>query len=357
MQNIYDHLDNTLSLDKSQEKLIEKMHDIEESLSSNNSWLNFFQGKKQPIFGLYIWGSVGTGKTTLSKAWYEALTISKQYIHYQNLMMNIHKMLHNYNSQMNAYNLGIEVAKNIAQESKIIFIDEFEITDITDVYLIYHIFKSLKNDGVFIVLTTNYKPSTIYSGGIHRDRTNSLIDFINNNFEIYNLDSNFDYRNNFISSTNRIMRTDDMESKLTIILNNLNITQLRPFRLDIFGRKLTFTTVQDKILLTSFHEMFVSNLGYSDFVEIGKYFDIVIIKSVSKIANEETDKLVRCINFIDNLYLNKVLLFLFSYHNISEIYQGQKRIKDWNRALSRISEMGSVEYLNKSKYCHYVNSK
>ena len=354
---MYANLDNSISLDPSQEKLIEKLLLIEDCLSKN-SVLHFFQRKKKrEILGLYIWGGAGTGKTILSKAWYDSLTISKKYIHYQHFMMDIHKILHYYNKQMNAAELAIEVAKNISQESKIIFIDEFEIQDITDAHLIYNIFQSLINSGVFIVLTTNYQPRNIYWGGIHRDRVNSLINFINTSFEIYNLDSDCDYRNNFISNIDRIMHMDDIKTKLAAILNNLNIQRLGPLRLDVLGRGVILRTAQDKLLLTSFDEMFINKLGYSDFVAIGQYFDIVILRSVRKIANEETDVIVRFISFIDNLYLNKVLLFLFFYQDMSAIYEGSKRIQGWDRALSRISEMASVDYLNKSKYWYYVNSE
>ena len=79
-------------LDKKQKEIADSCKEIallisQENLADKIKRMFFVQNKKPR--GIYLHGSVGTGKTTLMKIFYDAVTTSKEIIHYQTFMQDV----------------------------------------------------------------------------------------------------------------------------------------------------------------------------------------------------------------------------------------------------------------------------
>ena len=85
-------------------------------------------------------------------------------------------------------------AINLAKETEVLCFDEFFVEDIGDAMLLARFMEKLFHLPVSLVATSNTLPDDLYKNGLHRNRFLPAIKAINDNCEVYELDSNQDYR-------------------------------------------------------------------------------------------------------------------------------------------------------------------
>jgi len=277
---------------------------------------------------------------------YAQINVSKQIVHFQKFMQEIHNKLHKL-KDISEKKIIKQLAQDISKKHHLLCIDEFEINDISDAMIIMHLFEHLRQNDTTIFLTTNTKPNNLYKDGIQRDSFLPFIDFVCNNFHNLDLDSPTDYRYNMIQDQQRIfMPSDDHSLKeIETIKNNLSLEKtLGERKSELLGRFISFKTATNNTVFTNFNELFQRNLGYNDYVHLTQHYEIFIVENIRKIKDSETDIITRFINFIDNAYYNKALLFLTSDYSIDEIYESGPKIKEFQRTISRIYEMNTKKY-------------
>lgn len=163
--------------------------------------------------GLYLYGSVGTGKSMLMKLFYELSPVNenlKRRIHFHEFMQEIHESIHTYklNHYKSPNNLSesihknyysendaiVEVSKNIAKSYTLLCLDEFQVTDIADAIIMSNIFEILFKFGTIIVSTSNQSPNDLYSNGLNRHIFLPFISLLTRWCKVLDIDSKIDYR-------------------------------------------------------------------------------------------------------------------------------------------------------------------
>ncbi|RTK92401.1 MAG: cell division protein ZapE [Rickettsiales bacterium] len=304
--------------------------------------------KQNVIKSIYLHGLVGRGKTMLMKKFFENVKVSKEIIHYQKFMFNVHQQMHLLNN-IPSDQIVQNLAHDIAKKAQVICLDEFEIKDITDAMIIMNLVKYLLDEGVLIFITTNTIPDNLYKDGLQRESFLPFIDLIKSKFQILDLDSATDYRYSNKTFEKRILSPRTVENEATF--NNIKAqfqgeSTLVPVTLKLFGRELFFATCHHNILFTNFTELFERDVSYADYIKITEHFSIIIVENVKKIDESDTNIATRFINFIDNAYFNKVLLFMQVECRLTEIYQKGFKTNEFKRTLSRLNEMNSAQYIN-----------
>ncbi|MEA0970864.1 putative ZapE-like AFG1-like ATPase C-terminal domain protein [Candidatus Megaera venefica] len=147
---------------------------------------------------------------------------------------------------------------------------------------------------------------------------------------------------------NRILYPADR--KTNAIIDKIKIglcdkEELTEVNVNLFGRTLSFPQGHKNTLITNFKELFERSIGYADYVNLTEQFKIIVVESVRRINEDETDIATRFINFIDNAYFNKVVLFMEIECLPEEIYPFSKKKGEFIRTVSRLAEMNSDEYL------------
>ena len=188
---------------------------------------------------------------------------------------------------------------------------------------------------------------------MQREQFLPFIDIVNKQFLVFPLDTNHDYRLDRIGSIeHRILyplskevkeQMEDAKNKLT------GNGQYKPCKLKIFGRDLVLPFAHKSVLVTNFDDLCRQNLSSSDFIAIAKNFNIIIMENVPIINKDETDVIIRFINFVDNVYFQKVLLFMSLEASPEHIYPKGQRVQEFQRTVSRLIEINSHEYLMGSK--------
>ncbi len=331
--------------DEKQLPIIEKLKKVAGQINNKPLFRLFPDtvGKK----GIYLYGNVGNGKTLLMQQFYQILSINKLLTHYQQFMQSIHKDIHQFQDKsVSTHNIIKKIAALYAQEFSVICIDEFEIKDITDAMIIGPLLLELIKHKIFIFITSNTRPDNLYRDGLQRQSFLPIIKEIHQQFEVMHLNSNHDYRLDKIieSSYNRILYPMNHDNKLIIqqiIADLTKNTVLAPVNLEVFGRTISFRTANQKILVTDFEELFVQQFGYADYVNICQKFSIIVIENIPIIESNNTDLAIRFINFIDNAYFYKIVLFMLLETEPAKLYQNGHRSNEFKRTISRLHEMNS----------------
>jgi cell division protein ZapE len=345
------YIPDSVILDNQQEELLEVLEGLSKKINKKSFFHKLF--KSQKYSGVYLWGSVGRGKTVLFRAFYDSLKVEKKiFYHYQSFARYLHEEAHKYFlSGKKDYVKAL--AEKLSKSYEVIIIDELEIRDITDAMLIQRIVQILIDNGTFIGFTSNIKPDNLYLDGLQRELFLGFINQVNSEFLLLNLDSSIDYRFRKISDGKSIILDEKSESN-DIYFDQLvnSLTHNKDFRKDeinLFGRKVEFARVFRKILYLEISEIIEQELSYNDFLAISEKYDAVILLADKKIQND-SNHAIRFINFIDNIYANKLLFIAYFCSRVGEFCESLKYEAQFKRAASRIAEMNSADYINQSKY-------
>lgn len=300
--------------------------------------------------GIYLHGSVGRGKTMLMQKFYDQVTVSKEIIHFQKFMRMVHEKMHHL-QKASADRVVQDLALEIASRASVVCMDEFEIKDISDAMIIQRLFRHLSKHGVFIFLTTNTLPDNLYKDGLQRESFMPFIAMVKKNFTILHLDTEKDYRFDSVAKIEeRVLFPASSKTKIQLekIKHDLcDEEELSPAVVKLFGRKIEFQSAHQNSLFTNFTELFRRDFGYADYVAICEKFQIIVLEDVQAISEDETDIITRFINFIDNAYFYRVLLFTELAVPPPQIYPKGKRTDEFVRTISRLNEMNMQDYLKK----------
>lgn len=342
----------TITLDEKQTALLEELKQISVELNKPKGLFKFFS-KNDFKSGVYLFGPVGTGKTMLMNSFFESVNVSKIILHYQNFMQEVHTEMHKLQIK-NTNDIIPKIAKQYAGKIKLLGVDEFEIKDITDAMIIGRLFDELIKQNIFIFITSNTIPDNLYKDGLQRESFLPFIKKINNEFYIKYLDNQHDYRFDKALHVKgeRILYplNSNNQNKIKEIITDISDNKFVAENIKVLGREISFQKVHKKILITDYNELFLRNLSYIDYVNICQYFNVIIVQDIQIIPPEDTNTIIRFINFIDNAYFYKILLFMTLQTNPNKIYQGSARANEFKRTISRLNEMNSENYLLDSNF-------
>ncbi len=309
-------------------------------------WLN---SKKKNIFsnskkkqGFYLYGKVGTGKTFLLNLFYQNSKVGKK-IHFNNLMIEIHKVVKNSNDK----DMAIEsYVKNISTKFKLIFIDEMHIFNIVDALIIKKIFFLFSKHKVFIIISSNFQPDDLYKGGLQRNDFLPFIELIKKNFSIVNIDINTDYRRQTLNQSKTYFTpiNRETEDEFTKLFNRfVDDTHLTTIVVKSNSREITFSSCTSNILLTDFKKLCEENLSHQDYINISKKFNLIFLKNVPELNQQNKDACRRFISLIDMLYENKCSIVILASKPISSLNKIDNLNEEFKRTASRLYQMTIVQ--------------
>ncbi|KAG0259577.1 hypothetical protein BG011_002562 [Mortierella polycephala] len=313
--------------------------------------------------GLYLHGNVGTGKTMLMDLFYNTLArTDKRRVHFHNFMLHLHGRLHQLKTTTHKHKDPIPfLADSLAMESRVLCLDEFQVTDIVDAMLLRRLLEELVvNRGVVLVTTSNRHPSELYKNGIQRESFLPGIAVLEENCVVKCLDGGIDYRREkktffktakpmdkgkLASSSSSLPSASEAGAPMTLVDEKRFFWPLGPNtqqevneyfkkirnghpvqekRMEFLGRELILPHSAGNIAMCSFDDLCAKSLSAADYLCLAESIDTLILTNIPKLkpTTLHRNETRRMITLIDALYECQVKLVCSADGPISEIFGG-----------------------------------
>ena len=331
----------------------------EYQLSRKSSALGWLFGRRrtaEPPKGLYVWGSVGRGKTMLMDLFYDVVPVAlKRRVHFHAFMADVHSRVHAWRQQKKLGQAKGEdpispMADALAAGAWLLCFDEFAVTDIADAMILGRLFTALFERGVVVVATSNVEPARLYEGGLNRALFTPFIGMIERRMNVMRLDSRTDFRLEKLAGAPVYHVPADEAASQALGRAFKALTghdHGRPLALDIGGRELIIPEASNNVARFRFHDLCEVPLGPSDFLTIAQEFHTVIIDSIPVMGFEKRNEARRFIWLIDALYDMHVKVIASAEAEPTGLYTAPdgREVFEFERTASRLIEMRSTDYL------------
>ena len=301
---------------------------------------------RKPIQGLYLWGTVGVGKTFLLDAFYQCLPVKKMRLHFHAFMREIHQKLKEHQGQKNPLQ---KIAKEIADKVLVICFDEFFVSNIADAMILGELFKALFQGGVCLVTTSNIAPDELYKNGIQRERFLPAIEVIKNNVRVINLQSKEDYRLRHIQKAGVYYTPLDKTAEENLEHSFRHFSQCPNFSnepIEILGRQIDIVKQAADTIWFDFYKICGRPRSQNDYLELAKQYHTFLISNLPVLDKLSSDLIISLINLIDVLYDEQRRVVISAEAPVEQLYQQHEAHPEFSRTQSRLIEMQSADYIN-----------
>lgn len=339
------------SHDPAQEQAVKALQRVYDELQrpQKSGWRNWFSREKNSkVQGLYLWGGVGRGKTYLMDTFFDALPgEQKLRAHFHRFLHRIHRELDELKGTRDPL---LVIAKQMAQQYRVICFDEFFVSDITDAMLLGTLFEALFKEGVVLVATSNIVPDDLYKNGLQRARFLPAIAEIKANCQVLNVDSGIDYRLRTLEQAEIYHHPLDETAECNL---QRYFTQLAPESevsetpLEIDGRSIVIRKQAQGVLLADFRALCDGPRSQRDYMELAQLFHTVLLSGLEQMGAQQTgdDIARRFLALVDEFYERHVKLIISAEVPLEQIYTDGQLSFEFRRCRSRLIEMQSRDYL------------
>jgi len=300
-----------------------------------------------PEMGLYLWGAVGRGKTWLMDMFFDSLPFAqKRRRHFHRFMQDVHNGLKE--------NAGLpapleRVADGIAAGVQVLCFDEFFVSDIADAMILGTLLAALFERGVTLVATSNSPPDELYRDGLQRQRFLPAIEQIKEHTWVLAMDGGTDYRLRRLTraGTYLLTTTAGTEARLAALYRGLTHgAAATPGAIEIAGRQIATLGLDRQAVWFDFRAICEGPRSTEDYIEVARTWPAVLVSHVPVLTQQDEDAARRFIALVDELYDRRVKLIVTAAASLAELYQGERLRFEFQRTLSRMSEMQSAQYLS-----------
>ena len=347
------------SIDNAQATAVEQLDVLYKQLvgKNNNSglqqlWtkLTYSGAYSNSSQGCYLWGDVGRGKTWLMDLFYQSLPFKdKSRLHFHEFMQQIHLRLKAINGKQDPL---ITVARDIATNNRLICLDEFHVSDISDAMLLYGLLEALYKKDVILLMTSNTHPDELYKNGLQRSRFLPAIELIKKRNLLLHVDGFQDHRLAGAKSSANYMVPLTPDSDTLLEERFYEVAQ-GPIASEgpilVNNRVMNHKMMAANTIWFEFEELCAGPRAASDYLFLAKNYDYVIISNVFKMDASNDVMAKRFINLVDALYDRQINLMLSATAQPGDLYQGNRFQKEFKRTASRLEEMRSKDSLSSDR--------
>ena len=304
--------------------------------------------------GVYLWGSVGRGKSFLMDSFYLSLPLDrKSRVHFHHFMRDVHRELEDLKGTADPL---AALAERIADRYRLICFDEMHVNDIADAMILGRLLKRTMDKGVVFCMTSNYHPDDLYKDGLKRDNFMPTIALIKDRLDIINVDGGVDYRRRALEQVQVYLEplNEQAEQGLTETFERIAEVAEEHEPLEIEGRTIPYRHLAGGVVWFDFMDICGWGRSQLDYLELSRRFHTVIVSNVPRIGLSLVDEGRRFTLMVDVFYDNRVKLILSADaqpEHLLKVEEGAKdaRIRamtfEFERTASRLIEMQSREYL------------
>jgi cell division protein ZapE len=312
----------------------------------NKSLLKKIFTKQNYKTGFYLQGDVGVGKTMILNFFYNNFDKNKQRFHFNEFMISFHDFVFK-NKKNTQENIIDKFVKKLKGKSKLIYFDEFQVTNIVDAMILGSLFKKIFNENIKVLFSSNTKLNDLYKDGLQRDQFLPFIKIMKERSNQSKLIIQDDYRKSVKNRNERYFYplNESTNFKLNKFFRKItkNLTN-KEMILSIKGRKLTIKNYFDGIARFDFKELCSKNIGAEDYIKIAKVCNFIVIENIPIFKSDNSNQQQRFITLIDILYEKNIPLMITSQLQLDSLSSSEDLKKIFKRTISRLYELTSIKY-------------
>jgi predicted ATPase len=244
----------------------------------------------------------------------------KRRVHFHKFLLEVHARVHAFKKDLlQRYGRDVhvnlskerdpwtQIAKQIANESRLLCFDEFQVTDIADAVIMTKLFGVLWSEGVVLVATSNRTPGELYENGLNREYFLPFISMLEEQCVVFDMKSTTDYRKRAVKKEGayfcplnpeatqqmRLLFTnydyahpdgaevEITEASKTVASNPTGSLEIR--RVEIMNNRYIDVEAVGRSCWVSFRELCFTDRGAADYAALCRLFDCIFIDGIAKL--------------------------------------------------------------------------
>jgi cell division protein ZapE len=351
--------------------------DLVRDATAQGSWFARLRKPPPAPRSLYLWGGVGRGKSLLMDTYFAvAATPAKRRVHFHRFMQEIHARLRALQGQPDPL---LRVAADVGRDTRLLCLDEFQVTDIGDAMLMANLLDGLMRARVAVITTSNTPPAKLYEHGLQRDNFVPAIRLIEREFDIVNLDHGIDYRQRVLerAATWRVPPGEVADAALAESFAAIagevgaqprfeaptggsddaaivdpdartwadpRASRARTIRIE--ARPIAVRRLAPGVAWFDFDALCDGPRAQADYIELARHFHTVLLSGVPVFAGpHDANRMRRFTWLIDEFYDRRVKLVASAEASPIDLYAQVRVGPEQERTSSRLTEMQTHDYL------------
>lgn len=326
------------------------VRDVAKARKRKDKMLGFLR-KERKVKGLYLYGSVGRGKTMLMDWCVQALQqkhIRAERWHFHAFMLDIHQNLNNLKAHTKVLDSRVnKLADQWADRVEVLCFDEFHVTDVADAMIMMPLFTRLFERGVTVVATSNWQPDALYSGGLQRARFLPFIQVMKDHMEILTVDGATDYRSLRQESGVAWLSPLDQETadafeqmfRDVVGYDSIETHEVHVGKGEA-SRTWTIPFASKATARIDMAAFLAQPLGAADFMALAERWPLLFLDNLARFTPDGRDRTKRFMVMIDVLYDKGVKLAVRAETPPEGLYPDEGSLNfEFSRTVSRLKEM------------------
>lgn len=300
--------------------------------------------KKPIVHGAYLYGSVGSGKTTLMDLFLKT-QMDKGYIrmHFLQFMQYVDSELRKRQGQTNPLEA---IAKHMLRQWRVLAIDEFMVHDVGHAMIIAALLPLLMQGGMAVLMTSNIAPDDLYRNGVQRDRFLPVIELIKQHLSVMVLRHETDFRLGRRDCLQGWFQSPGDDPAFSLLWDERYPQARKDAVLRVQEREFPVAFVAERALRCDFNVLCALPRSQLDYLELAERTDVLFLENLTQEMLRNTTQAYLFSQLIDVWYDRGRWLCIAADTTLEALSVPDELKSTFVRTKSRLHEMQSVNYQN-----------
>ena len=277
---------------------------------------------------------------------FDQLALPKQRMHFNEFMINFHNFRHNSKLQKKDNSIRAFV-KNLKKNIDIIYLDEFQVTNIVDAMILGKLFETIFEENIKVLISSNIKIQDLYKDGLQREQFLPFIKIIKKFCVEHQLLINQDYRKSEKTKLERFFSPLNEETTFHVSQMFRKITKekkISKVKLNIKNRSFIINSFFEGTARFDFKDLCEVNFAAEDYIAISDKCNFIIIDNIPNFNDDTVNQQQRFITLIDILYEKKIPMIISANFDLQNYSSSRRLVVPYKRTISRLFELTSESF-------------